>query len=472
MPPPQAPVPETLFPRLRADEIREDMELFGRPMTRDELRKPTSEGVRSVFTFFITKLYGLTEDDLRQPAFGCLDNLGHPELQDNSIVELHFIRACQRMFKNAEYTDGFEMRDLSDPVASRFMCQMSALVNFGKFREKRVRELQEMTEEGHSMRARKEELEDLNADVDARIATIERKREAEAAKVAEEQALVDELTAELSVLHQQHVQHTKETKDAKASLQAAIDKISTLKFRVMAQTQDIEQMQAKIVSSPDRVQAEIKDLEAAVEEDKVGLADLQAQKRDVTERSLLLKKTRRDVESSRKLVEEAQVELRRAAEIEERVKEQKAKIRVFENERESIAASCAHLERQIASAEGRRERIRQQRDALGKESHNIELKISQQTRETDRQVEDAKQAIAQNNGRATELSQKMQRLVDDFEEEVAVVGRKLSVVDAKLNSFCKVAEVNNKDVDSANREALSDLQNTIRDALPRARRHQ
>jgi kinetochore protein Nuf2 len=463
---PQPEVVETLFPKMRIDEIREDMELFERPMTREELRKPTPEGVRSVFMFFITKLYGTTEDDLCQPAFGCFDSLVNPELHDNSVQQLHFLRACQQLFKHAQYNDNFGLRDLFDPVPSRFMCQMSALMNFVKFREKRVRELLEMTAAGHAMRVRLEELEELNTEVDAEIEAIERQREAEAPQVAEKQAQVDELTVELSQLHQQHVALTEETKQAKNTLQSTVDKIADLKFRVMAFDQESEQLQSLVVSSPDRVQAEIKEMEARVADDKKRLADLQAKRRITVERIVLLAKSKRDVEAACKAVEETAVEMQRAAQMEARVKEQTTKIREFENEKEAISGLCSHLERQIASLVGRRERVRQQREDLGEMDRETEQRLAQQARDADREIDGAKEAISENNRKTGEISRRMQQLVSDFEDEVATVGRKLTVVDKKLAAYCKETETLNGMVDSANRKALADLRNTVNQSLP------
>lgn len=462
-PPPKAAAPaaEPLYPRMRVEEICEDMELFGQPITRDQLRKPDTDTVRSVFAFFIAKVYGKAEDDMLQPAFGCVDGLHYPELHDMSIPEAHFTAACQKMFADAQYTDNFELRDLYDPVSSRFMCQMSALVNCGKFREKRVREVVAMQEEALEVRGRVREYAEQCAEVEARIAAIERRREEDSEAAAAEQLLLDERNAKFSMLHQQHVENTQKTKDAKASLQATIDKITELNVTVMKHNQDIERMEGKVCSSPDRLQAEISDLLAAEEEGKVRVAEVMAQKHRLTKESLLLREQARAIESSANLAEEAHAALRRMVEVEAHVKERKESIRVLEAEKEKIDQSCALNENQFASVEARRERVRKQRDALGEDKHKDEIKITQLTREADREIEGVKGTIAEKKRRGAELFHEMHRLTGEFEKDVAVLEGELSVVEARLDSF-KITDANNKDVDFANREALGELTNVIR----------
>lgn len=448
------------LPKLKIDEMVEDMAIFGLPITRDDFRKPTQEGVRAIFAFFIARITGKTEDDMRQPAFGCLDELANPELHDDSIPQLHFFRECQSLFEAAQYFE-FGLRDLTSPEPARLVWQMSALINFGKFYEERVRQLLPMMEEGEAVRERVEELVQQEAGLDAEIAGLHAKREAESEQVAKEQTVVDEKNAELQRLMGERMAITEETKQLKADLQTTTDTISNLKFREMAMSQEADALRVSVVSSPDRVKAEIAESRDRLEDETESLGATVQRIRTLRERLDWTIKMARDITTANRLISESQAEREKVIGMERLVKEHTNKMRELEMEQKEIESTSSHLERQIQSAEHRLVRVRQQRDGIEEEEHAVDAQLIETARKIDREIDGIKEEIVENQRRQNELARQMQQVVSDFEGELAGVGKKLAAVDKRLNLHCKHASETNEEIETENRQALRELGNVI-----------
>jgi kinetochore protein Nuf2 len=444
------------FPKMPLDEIVEDMALFKRPVSRELIRNPTPDGVRGVFLFFLEHVYAVSDEEIRQPSFGCLDSLAYPDLHDESIPILHFLRASQKMFAAAQYHD-FGLRDFTQPTPARFHWQLSALINYAKFRENRLRFFSEMSMASEQLRETRAELANQQTDIKGRISAIEEVRASEEPAIAKEKEFVGELSAELSALHKQQVNLTDEMREKKNLLQATVEKIASLKFQDLAASQELESLKECVVSSPDRVKAEIKENSERVEYDKENIQTLQRQTHDIQARAETIGKASQDIQGICMLVEEAVTQMEHVKAMELREKEQKAKIREFENEKESLESSNKHLDRQIKSIEQRLARVRQQRDELTERSRENDKMLSDQSSEADREKAEAERAIAGNNERAAKISRQIHRLVEAFVHDVDVVNEKLAVVDKKMKSFFKDVKETDALVETENRKALNDL---------------
>lgn len=456
-----APVAAPLFPRMPVDEIVDDLRLFEHPMTREALRNPSAESVRSVFFFFVAKLYGLTDDDLRQSGFRCLDVLANPDLHDEAVPVLHVLDACLRMFRAARYNDGFGLSDLIAPEPKRFLWQMSALINFAKFREKRVRELQEINEAAVAVREKGAELDEVSARVDGEISETEAAREAVAGQVADEESVVEEHLAEVGRLHQAHIALSDETKSSKAKLQETVQNISKLKFRHLALDHEAGELKSGIVTSPDRVQSEIRKMEERAQGDKKALVEKQARTRDADNRRNKGDIYGRDLTVANKLTEEFVGKVDHFAEADRRVQERTAKKLEFDTEMQGLEDKRARMTRQLATLEERREAIRKQREENDGEDRRAAAVRDEEARNVDRDVAAAKEVLAKNDRRVNEIEREMEQLVGKYEAEVTSILRKLGIAERVQAGQGKEIVEKCGIVDGANRKALEDLQNTI-----------
>lgn len=102
-----------------------------------DIRKYEPPLIRRIFEVFIEKIMGITKEEMGQPAFSGLRALDFPELHEESIPELTFFRTISKLMGYCGIYD-FSFRDLLYPSPKRLRRQLSALINFAKFREERL----------------------------------------------------------------------------------------------------------------------------------------------------------------------------------------------------------------------------------------------------------------------------------------------------------------------------------------------
>ena len=81
------------FPLLTSQVICECMGELGMKLSEQELRDPKRTTMALIYENFVDLLMGVSRADARAPAESALDVLEHPELHDNSIGEIMFIKS-------------------------------------------------------------------------------------------------------------------------------------------------------------------------------------------------------------------------------------------------------------------------------------------------------------------------------------------------------------------------------------------
>lgn len=149
------------FPVLENDELLPCLEEMELPLSAADLGKPTFEIVRPLFENVLTTLTGVTREELMQPVFTAIDAFEFPELHDESIPCLNFFRQMHRLLLNTGVKD-FNLRDIYKPESLRLRRQLSAVVNFAKFREEKLVAYADMQAKLEAMLDERKHLEDEN----------------------------------------------------------------------------------------------------------------------------------------------------------------------------------------------------------------------------------------------------------------------------------------------------------------------
>ncbi|EIE22059.1 hypothetical protein COCSUDRAFT_9178, partial [Coccomyxa subellipsoidea C-169] len=124
------------FPILADHELLPCMKEMDLQLSAATLAKPTPEVVRPIYESVITTLMGITREEQQQPVFMAIDALEFPELHDESIPYMTFVRNCAKLLSSAGVRD-FNMQDLCKPDSGRLRRNLSAIINFAKFREEK-----------------------------------------------------------------------------------------------------------------------------------------------------------------------------------------------------------------------------------------------------------------------------------------------------------------------------------------------
>ena len=148
------------FPMLSSEEILLCMNELQISLEKGDLEKPSARSVKPVYEALCEACIGVTKEEINcvLEDESCT-NLEFPELHEDSLPNLAYFRAVSRLMSAAGVHDT-RLWDIVKPDPKRFKRNMSAVINFAKFREERLQnftELSNKTEELLDLRAQAEE---------------------------------------------------------------------------------------------------------------------------------------------------------------------------------------------------------------------------------------------------------------------------------------------------------------------------
>lgn len=257
------------YPVLKNAVILQIMQEVDIPLTEAELIEPhrCKERIREVFVKLLCLSWGISEKSLsslpsriaaKQSA------LDHPDLYADALPEAKFFCLLSTLMRTCGYHD-FGFRDLAAPQARRLKRQLSALINFLKYRE----------DMGHLRSLALEEREEVFAVLDevtenhmklredlerARAAHHERSIERE-----EAESEVKEMEAELASQNKIQASMRQETYLMKKAANELKDKIANMSIALRELQAEERALSREVVDSPDRIKFDLaeatKDLE-------------------------------------------------------------------------------------------------------------------------------------------------------------------------------------------------------------------
>eukprot|EP00584_Thalassiosira_punctigera_P009868 CAMPEP_0172534744 /NCGR_PEP_ID=MMETSP1067-20121228/7002_1 /TAXON_ID=265564 ORGANISM="Thalassiosira punctigera, Strain Tpunct2005C2" /NCGR_SAMPLE_ID=MMETSP1067 /ASSEMBLY_ACC=CAM_ASM_000444 /LENGTH=269 /DNA_ID=CAMNT_0013319569 /DNA_START=11 /DNA_END=816 /DNA_ORIENTATION=- len=254
------PRSSNLFPVLKNSTILQIMEEVSVPLTEAELTEPgrCKERVREVFVQLLNMCWGLADDPAALPSRVRVakSKLPHPSLYDDALPEAKFFCLLSKMLRTCGYRE-FGFRDLAAPQPKRFRRQLSALINFLKYRE----------DMGHLEAQALEEREELFAALDELAEnhmTLQDRLE-EARKVQEERMLEREAAEaeckemEAEIAQQNKIQSSirQEAHSLKRSANELKDKIANLAIALRELQAEERNLSKEVVDSPDRIRSEL-----------------------------------------------------------------------------------------------------------------------------------------------------------------------------------------------------------------------
>ncbi|KAK9843984.1 hypothetical protein WJX81_001035 [Elliptochloris bilobata] len=422
------------FPILSDAELLpclKDMEL---PLNAAGLAKPTPELVRPVYESVVTTLVGVTREELQQPVFTAIDALEFPELHDESIPFMAFLKQLTKLMAAAGVRD-FTMQDICKPDSTRLRRNLSAVINFAKFREEKLGPFTELQEGAEALLEQSAALEQQQRRLAAELKQLQEERAAQQPEAAAVEAEASELYAENQALNRQQTALNAEVRTLKGAANAAADEAASAKFRLQTARQAASELRELIVESPEKLQARLRETAGAVERERARLADAERHSRDLQTRLDAIAKVEKEVGKARSVMGEVETELGRKKEASRRVKALRAQIAASEAEAASLGARQQHLERQRASLAERLQRLEHQAE-LRKEAAasaiEEQLKDKEAT-EADNAANLAK--LAEHEALMRALRERMREVAAAHEAQTSAVLGRYAALRAEVSAY-------------------------------------
>lgn len=343
-----------------------------------------------------------------------------PELHDESIPVVAFIRHLTRLL-NASGVREFGLRDLHKPEAPRLKRNLSAIINFAKFREEKLEAYTSLTEELEALVAARDRFATEKATLTAELANLRQQREAELPEVEKLYGERDALVAENQKLNKDQATLSSDVRKLKQEASTLAEDSNNLRQKISVAKSEEDSLRERVVHSPEKVRARLDEISNAVDMERRALKDAEDRSRDLATKLEGIARAEKEVQRAVSLMASAEEAISHKKEANRKVKDLKAAIAATEHEATQLAAKRQHLARQQASL---LERITRLESQVAMRKDAVESTIEERMR--DKEVAEAENAaaaakIAENDALARSLRERIAELRAAHDMSIAAV---------------------------------------------------
>ncbi|KAL3693639.1 hypothetical protein R1sor_007290 [Riccia sorocarpa] len=322
-------MPDYAPPELDTKELLLVVGNLGLDFEEKHLLNPTSEVIWPLYEILAQDILGISREVLQQPAFAVFCKLEHPELHEQSVSSFASWRII-RDLHNAAGVKDFSLRDLIKPECRRTRRNLSAVINYGRFRgerEEKVTALQDV-----ALLQKKQEAEEEIEQVKAKLALINQEREKQAPAVEAIEAETNILFEEVKALNKEQGSYQKDIQILKQELTNLNNGITGQKFKLQQAKQEESDLQKRIVPDPEKLQKIIEEQKTLLENTELAVEQARQSVKKLEKKHEAYGKAAKKVQKELARLEEAQKLLTEEKAKSKEVKAAKAKIKSAEEE--------------------------------------------------------------------------------------------------------------------------------------------
>lgn len=257
--------PTYSFPILNAEEIVACMSELGIELTEQEVINPKPVIVHEVYVKLTEYCMGITAEEMSQGKFEGLAALSFPELHDRSVPEIAYWRTVSKLMDSAQVPDFSFLMDCVKPVGERFIRNLSAIINFAKFREERVQSYTEMTASTEDILEEKQQLMVEQQQLKGKIKQLKSRQEEDKAQAIVIETENEQLSKEINELNQKQSKIKYESGKLKEQSKTVQGHIQATKFKILGAREESDQLRSQIINSPEKIKSQLKAMEFKVE---------------------------------------------------------------------------------------------------------------------------------------------------------------------------------------------------------------
>mmetsp|Transcript_13300 Transcript_13300/g.17332 ORF Transcript_13300/g.17332 Transcript_13300/m.17332 type:complete len:412 (-) Transcript_13300:910-2145(-) len=357
------------FPMLSNDEILACMEELQISMDPKDLEKPSAVSVRHVYEALCEVCIGITKEEINSGPLGAeeTENLmtelevEFPELHGDSIPQLRFLSAVSRLMSASGVHDT-RLWDIVKPEAKRFKRNMSAVINFAKFREERLMKFQELSEKTEELFEIREQSELENHKITEEINRLKLDREKEKPQIERLQKECQQLEDEINDFNKQQSKLKYEVGNLKEKRSQLRDQLASIEFQKLNTRQESERIQKNIVKSPERIKRELRTEQRQLEKSREENAAIKENLRSLQSKLEHIEKSESDISSVYQLIEDIEQEFVKCKSASKEQKKMSAAIKAHASLTKQLLSTKKEMEKQLQIMNDRVARLKKQRD--------------------------------------------------------------------------------------------------------------
>jgi len=445
------------FPILSFKELADLLHnALGIHMTQQDAASPSPQTVAKVYNALLDLVTGVPREEVAEVIQNALEGVENRELYREGLTQLTLMREMEEVCRASLFPE-FRMEDLVAPTGQRFQKILSAILNYGRFREDVFQRHAEQTEGLAKMEKELQTLKELEENLQESIRTVSERLAREA---PERQRLMLDKDREESALKSLNAEKTSLEKACNEDKKRAADlkaKCDSLAFDINKLENEISEIKAQIISSPEKIQAGLAQLKKRLEQGREDLENAKEEERLQLTKKDDIRKATVALEDCMKTLENTEERLNEASKEEEKTRARKIaienhSIRVRElKQREQEAQQECKLaeERNNRLAAQRQQKLQLAREDLNqlmRERQNRERDLNEENRRASRLRDEAAKIRAQIQKARIEHEKSMALRQSLFGDVRAVFDAYLEGVNegvAAVNEACSLTSVRN-----------------------------
>ncbi|KAL9938373.1 hypothetical protein V8E36_002996 [Tilletia maclaganii] len=420
------------FPPVMTNEILQVLGELGLAVTADDIAKPTLAVTTKVFMAFLDSLSGTNQEWIEERA-KMVNQLDYREIYPDGLYWRIFYRELNELFIISQLRD-FAFSDITRPQSKRFKRQLSALINFWRFKSDRMHEFEEFANEEIEREARRDELLRIAQVKRARIEEIKAQREAEREAVL---ALRQQNQASRETLMDLKTEQKKLMDDMEAlkkEKQDLLTKQTDLLYQIQISSTEIRKLHSRIISSPKKLKGNLDMMHTQLNSDKKELSGEERRQRALELKRDVMMALETELKACVTLLETLDGEKSRIVKVRRERDEIQDIIEQHQTEIRDAEMKVTQLKRQIQSHTDRLQRLHKgfedKRAAYEAKTESINAALTDLNRRKAEMMEKAKAKTGETNELVAEFDQ-LQAEYQAFCNERA----------QERNNICHLAEV-------------------------------
>eukprot|EP01132_Coremiostelium_polycephalum_P009323 gene9323-11430_t len=401
------------FPILTTSDIVQCLHDMGYKFSEEDITKPQPDIIRSFYEKILEVFMDYNKEQSQQIDFHAMNLLSNPELHDDSLGELSFLRSINKLMQNIGVHD-FASKDIYKPEYQRTRRIFSGIINLAKFRDEKVHRLDELISRSSELIREKEK---VDFEENRMFSNLDKLRE----KKNEYEKIVGGLQEELKIHTSKHNNLVNENNERKAIGKKLKETDEKLKdgivtynngplldnylFTISGLSDDCSKLEELVVRSPDRVKKLIEDMEISLKNEKELIIDDNQIMNRLQLKFARLEKIGKDIQKNLSLLELAAQEHDKYKKIKQKTKDAQKQITDHQKTSKELDALLLRLDKSIINVNETVQKnldrfkvnkeewmntlkdIQNEKQALQKEHQDIAEKVDENLR-AQRQMED------------------------------------------------------------------------------------
>jgi len=422
------------FPTLGPDEIMEVLSDLSLDTSGDLLVKPTQDMVRTIYKGLVEEIGGVGREELDQPHFTAMSTLKNPQLHEDAIVEMNFWRALQKLMSAVGVHD-FSMKDVHSPDGRRTCRNLSAIINFAKFREEKMERYEQLAAQSEGLQEQRQQMENENASKLQQRDALRARKAKEAPQIQDIQPEIKALAKQITNLNKHQAGINNEIKELKAISNEYNDKIADDRFRIQTARQESDKLRSQIVRSPEKIKKQLSDMSNEAESERLTAAEQEERLRAVRIRLDGLHKVEKDLKKDLAVMDELDAQTEKVKAAKRVLKETTANILKQEDDLRILSNRENTVRRQFSQAKEKMKKVKRDGERALQEAQ-LRMTSKQQERSDLERTRTSNQArLDQNEAVCREMRENVERLRKEHDAEIAGMQALCGRLESQVTSY-------------------------------------